>query len=263
MIQQPQEAPPLRRYQPKVEEPAAGNAPTLYERRTVNIITGGSSLQLNSNRRRKQFARQVHHIAIRAASTVPKGAQAPITFTALDASGVDFPHNDALVISASIAGCEVKRVLVDGGSSADLLFAEAFDKMMIPRDRLRPAAAPLQGFGKDPLKALGQINLAVIFENPEQRTRARHDTFDVVDLPYQYNAVLGRGTLNAFGAVPHHNYLCLKIPGPEGVITIRGDQDLARRLELRVTDPKQASGARDEGCTLRGHRSPHTPDRLR
>ena len=56
-------------------------------------------------------------------------------------------------------------------------------------------------------------------------------------MQYQYNVILGRATLNTFGAIAHHNYLCMKIPSLEGVITVRGDQDLARRTELEALSP--------------------------
>ena len=85
-----------------------------------------------------------------------------------------------------------------GGSSADLLFADAFNKMMIPANRLSPLGIPLVGFGGRPVTALGQINLAGTFSD-DFASRTEVVTFDVVQMPYQYNAILGRPTLNAFG----------------------------------------------------------------
>lgn len=58
--------------------------------------------------------------------------------------------------------------------------------------------------------------------------------FDIVQMPYQYNAILGWATLNTFGAITHQNYLCMKIPAMEGKITVRGDQDGARQAELEI-----------------------------
>jgi hypothetical protein len=48
---------------------------------------------------------------------------------------------------------------------------------------------------------------------------------------YPYNAILGRAAINAFEAAIHGLYLCMKIPGPGGVITIFGDQQMARNIE--------------------------------
>ena len=65
--------------------------------------------------------------------------------------------------------------------------------------------------------------------------RTEHVTFDVVEMPYPYRAILGRGTINKFEAIVHQLYLCMKIPAPAGVITIRGDQQLARDIERGYT----------------------------
>jgi hypothetical protein len=41
---------------------------------------------------------------------------------------------------------------------------------------------------------------------------------------YPYNAIMGRGSINKFEAVIHGLYLCMKIPGPQGVISVYDDQ---------------------------------------
>jgi hypothetical protein len=38
-----------------------------------------------------------------------------------------------------------------------------------------------------------------------------------------YNAFLGRSILTEFMDIPHYVYMVLKLPGPHGVISIRGD----------------------------------------
>jgi hypothetical protein len=53
----------------------------------------------------------------------------PITFPEEDVRLQGFPHNDALVIEANIASWTLGKLLVDNGSSADIIFADAFDKM--------------------------------------------------------------------------------------------------------------------------------------
>jgi hypothetical protein len=48
-------------------------------------------------------------------------------------------------------------------------------------------------------------------------------TFDIVDMVYPYNAIMGHGLINKFEAATHGIYLCMKILGPQGVITVYGD----------------------------------------
>jgi hypothetical protein len=53
-------------------------------------------------------------------------------------------------------------------------------------------------------------------------TRPEQVLFDIVDMEYPYNAIIGRGTLNAFEAILHPTYLCMKIPSDQGHIAIHG-----------------------------------------
>jgi hypothetical protein len=62
--------------------------------------------------------------------------------------------------------------------------------------------------------------------------------FDIVDMEYPYNAIIGRGTLNAFEAILHPAYLCMKIPSKQGPIAIHGSQEAARKAEGNWTDSK-------------------------
>ena len=51
---------------------------------------------------------------------------------------------------------------------------------------------------------------------------------------YPYLAIFGRGLINKFKAVVHQLYLCMKMPASRGIITVRGDQQLARDIERGV-----------------------------
>jgi hypothetical protein len=48
---------------------------------------------------------------------------------------------------------------------------------------------------------------------------------------YPYNAIMGHGSINMFGAAIHRLYLCMKIPGPQGKITVYGYQQVAQNIE--------------------------------
>ena len=84
------------------------------------------------------------------------------------------------------------------------------------------------------MNAIGKLSLPVSFGDTAN-ARIEHITFDVVEMPNPYRAILGRGTINKFEAIIHQLYLCMKIPAPAGVITIRGDQQLARDIERGYT----------------------------
>jgi hypothetical protein len=56
-------------------------------------------------------------------------------------------------------------------------------------------------------------------------------TFNVVDMPYPYNAIFERGLLNTFEVALHSGYLCVKIQATFDVITVFGSQQDARNIE--------------------------------
>jgi hypothetical protein len=85
--------------------------------------------------------------------------------------------------------------------------------------------------------ALGKITMSVTFDYVHN-TKTEHVVFDIVDMEYPYNAIIGRGTLNAFEAILHPAYLCMKIPSEQGPIAVQGSQEAARRVEGSWTDSK-------------------------
>ena len=61
-----------------------------------------------------------------------------ITFTDEDAGKVHHPHDDAIVITLLIAEYTTRRVLIDNGSSTNILCYPAFQQMRLGRNQLRP-----------------------------------------------------------------------------------------------------------------------------
>jgi hypothetical protein len=61
--------------------------------------------------------------------------------------------------------------------------------------------------------------------------RSEQITFDIVDMVYPYNAIMGHRSINKFEAAINRLYLCMKIPGPQGVIIVYGDEQAAWNIE--------------------------------
>jgi hypothetical protein len=118
----------------------------------------------------------------------------------------------------------------DNGSQVDIIFLHAFDRMGISHSLLKPSNNPLYGFGGKGTFPVGKIELPLSF-GVAPNARSEQVTFDIVDMVYLYNAIMGRGSINKFEAAIHGLYLCMKIPGPQGVIRVYGNQQAARNIE--------------------------------
>ena len=111
------------------------------------MISGGFVGGGESSSARKAHLRSIRSAKIAEVQTVSRlpRLDTSITFSDSDLEGCQHPHDDPLVIRAVVANKTVHRVLVDNGSLADIIFASAFDKMGIGRERLDPSAHICEG----------------------------------------------------------------------------------------------------------------------
>ena len=106
-----------------------------WEQPTVQVIVGGPTLVGDSNRARENYERYAltsQEVLFNLPTAKrEKVRQVPIMWTDDDEEGVLYPHKDALVIKAMVAGKEFRQILVDTGSSVDILFKSTLDNMGI------------------------------------------------------------------------------------------------------------------------------------
>ncbi|KAL2542498.1 Uncharacterized protein Adt_03476 [Abeliophyllum distichum] len=202
----------------------------------INIIVGGSAGRGDSRNSRKGYARSLQVNSIGASSKFGRS----ITFNDDDLEGVSLPHDDALVITGDIANFDVRRVLVDTGSAANVMSWEAFKGVKIPTDRLRSMNTPLQGFGGGTVIPEGIVDLPVVLgQHPYSVTLIT--PFLIVRTPMAYNSIYGRPIINSAGAIISTQHQCMKFPTGRGIGIISGDQLNSRRCYVdsirHETDP--------------------------
>ncbi|KAL0311670.1 UNVERIFIED_CONTAM: hypothetical protein Scaly_2918700 [Sesamum calycinum] len=139
-----------------------------------------------------------------------------IQFGRKEKSGSKTHHNDALVITALLANYEVGRIFIDFGSSLDILFGEAYNQMQLGDITLEKVNTSLYGFTREVVHSRGMKSLPLTLGTQSLRKTCMLK-FLVVDVPYAYNAILGRPTLNAFQAVIFIYHMKIKFPAPGGV----------------------------------------------
>ena len=137
------------------------------------------------------------------------------------------PGGYALVLDPTLVGpthnVRFSKVLIDHGSALNILYKDSLIKLGFTENMLNPSNTTFHGIVPGVSCApIGSIWIDVMFGTKENcRTEALE--FEVVDLESPYHALLGRPMLAKFMASTHIAYLQMKMPGPNGTITIKGD----------------------------------------
>jgi hypothetical protein len=141
---------------------------------------------------------------------------------------------------------------MDAGSGINLIYKKTLRAMHISLEFLKPTDRSFHGIV--PGRAnylLGRIVLDVCFGNRQNYRKEKVD-FEVMDWPSQYHAILGRPAFSRFMAVPHYTYLVLKMPGPNGIITVKGSFKLLDICDKEFHKMAQTFGMIAEYGQLKG-----------
>ena len=190
--------------QPRVQAPADEDMPPPIEGADIVTISGGPHPAGTSRNAQKRYVNELKtsdgspHVPEARAPKQQRVESLPITFTEEDASHVQFPHHDPLVITIQVANRRIHRAFVDNGSSVNIMFKPTLEKIGLTDRDLKPYSTLLYGFGGDGTACAGIIELAVTLgEYPLSVTKMID--FVVVDIKSAYNLIIGRPLLASLG----------------------------------------------------------------
>ncbi|XP_073017772.1 uncharacterized protein [Primulina eburnea] len=198
------------------------NHPT---RGIIHMISGGAT-DGDSGQARKAHGRRLENFEISRGADLPQDPV--ISFGPDDLRGIVAPHNDALVVMATVANYDVARIFIDNGSSVNILFKSTLDKMKVEEFEFEPISTLVYEFAGHAIPQLGQIVLPLSLGH-EPRRVTKMVSFTVVDTLSAYNGILGRPALKNFRSVASTFHQKLKFPVGKGVGVLCGDQKVVRR----------------------------------
>jgi hypothetical protein len=169
----------------------------------------------------------------------------PITFSKKDHwVHIPDPRTYPLIVNPIVDGAFLPKTLIDGGSSLNIIFTETLCKMNFDFNKMTACDEPF--YGVVPGKAaypIGRVCLPVTFGTNEN-FRTEYSTFDVADFRSSYHAILRRPMLAKFVAIPHHTYLIMKMPTPNGILSVLRDIMVSYNYESATVELSKDSAVK-------------------
>uniref|UniRef100_A0A2N9HMM7 Uncharacterized protein n=1 Tax=Fagus sylvatica TaxID=28930 RepID=A0A2N9HMM7_FAGSY len=207
---------------------------------TIDVIhSHARANDLRAETRAAVHLREVFQVS-ESVTPVPKRLRKEMTeeiiFTDRDLEGVQLPHSDALVVTMQIGDFEVKRILIDPGSSAEIMYDSLFKGLGLEHKDLDRKVDPLYGFSGESVMPVGRVIVKV-----QAGTIYSPTEFWVLNSYSPYNAILGRPWLHKMKAVPSTLHQRLRFPTPEGIMEVRGDQSQGREENEGLAPQKKCA----------------------
>jgi len=205
----------------------------------VNIIFGGSnapscqrSIKLHNHDVNSLFRHPVEPLL---------WSEIPITFDRRD-HWVHLPRPGAypLMVNPVIRQIRMDKVLIDGDSALNIIFAKTLEDMgfditkPVPSDQAFYDIIPSAGS-----TLVGKVTLPVTF-GTRDNYRTESIIFEVASFETSDHAILERPALAKFMAIPNHTYLLLKMPAPNIVLSIHGEIQMSHSCETENINTAEA-----------------------
>nr|XP_016455753.1 PREDICTED: uncharacterized protein LOC107779781 [Nicotiana tabacum] len=154
-------------------------------------------------------------------SYIPEDA---LIFREEDIKALAQPHDDALVISFLWNNVQIKRVLVDPGSSANVIRSKVVEQLGL-LDHIVPTSQILHGFNMESETTKVEVSLPVTMFGTVQDTK-----FHVIEGDKGYNALLGRPWIHNMREVPSTLHQMLKFLTKDGIKMVYREQCAAKEM---------------------------------
>ena len=215
-------------------------------RTVINTIAGGFGRGGPTRSARKRHLRAIRNVYM--VSSQPQRSMLNIVFTDRDFKNIATRQDDPMVIAIEIANCEVRKTLVDQGSSVDILHWRTFKRMGLDENAIILLDEQIVGFSGERVDTRGYIDLYTKFGRVNRGHRTIVIRYLIVDINTSYNALLGRPSLNLPGVIVSTPHLAMKFLTERGEVAIvYADQRTTREcyaISLRLT-PTVTSITRD------------------
>ena len=149
--------------------------------------------------------------------------QPALSFLDEDKVGTIQPHDDALVVTLKIEWYDVKRVLVDQGSRAEIMYPNLYKGLNLKPEDLTSYDSPHLGFDGKVVIPRGQIKLPI-----QAGSEVVEMDFIVGDAYSPYIAIVAIPWLHALGVVSSTLHLKVKYPSEDQIEELVGSQFVAR-----------------------------------
>ncbi|WJX95006.1 hypothetical protein P8452_76371 [Trifolium repens] len=187
------------------------------------------SLLLNSEAHRKALLKVLNQAHVTEDVTVDHFGEIVANITAsscLSFNDEDLPiegkaHNKALHISTMCHDTVLARVLVDTGSSLNVLPKVTLNKMSIDEVYMKPSSLIVKAFDGSKRSVIGEVCLPV-----QIGPHTFNIIFQVMDINPAYSCLLGRPWIHAAGAVTSTLHQKLKFVVDDKLITVAGEEDI-------------------------------------
>ena len=149
----------------------------------------------------------------------------PLVLSFLDEDKLETiqPHDDALVVTLRISGYDVKRVMIDQGSVAEIMYPDLYKGLGLKPENLTTYSSPQVSFEGKMVVPKGQIRLPV-----QIGIDVVEVDFIVVDAFSPYTAIMSRPWLHTLGAVSSTLHQKMKYTSGDQVLKIVRSQSMAR-----------------------------------